>query len=84
MILIWFNNNTGQFYTKFYKNYILCDYYVGYKNSYGHEVIQILIISNNKFYNVYNYNDYIKKTSYSYKKNKLLTFFRKLIYTPRI
>lgn len=79
MILTWLNNNNGTTYIKFYKSYILNPYFIGFKNSYNHEVVQILIFNDNKIYNVFNYNDYLSKSSIPIKKNKLLTFFKMLV-----
>lgn len=80
MILTWLNNSNGKIYTRFYNSYIFTDFYVGFKNSYQHEVIQILILCDNKLYNVSNYTDFVsKKTSCSNRQNKVLTFIKKLI-----
>lgn len=80
MILVWFNNITGTYYTRFYKRFILNDYYVGYKNSYGHEVIQIFILCDNKTYNVKDYYDYSLQSQRINKKKKLSSFLKMLIY----
>lgn len=80
MILTWFNNNNGTYYTRFYKTYILNEYFVGYINSYNHEVIQILILNNNNIYNVKDYYDYSLKSRRINKKKTILTFIKMLIY----
>ena len=80
MILTWLNTSNGNTYTKFYNSYLFTDFYIGFHNSYQHEVIQILIISDNKLYNVSCYTDFIsKKTSCSKRQNKVLTFLKKLV-----
>ena len=73
MILIWFNPNNQLLYAKFYKHYIENKYFLGYRNSYDHEVVQIIIItSDNKIYSVYDYLDYYIRSRDSTKKNKKL------------
>lgn len=79
MILTWYNPKNGFIYTRFYNSYIFTSYYVGYKNCYNHEVIQILIIRGKNLYNVTSYNDYVNKSSKPINENKLLTFFKMLV-----
>ena len=76
MILTWLNNNNGCLYSRFYNSYIFTEYYVGFVNSYNHEVVSMYIIVNSIFYNVSSYNDYLEKISISHKENKLLTFLK--------
>lgn len=77
MILIWFNPRLETYYTKFYKHYIENKYFVGYRNSYGHEVIQIFVFSpDNKLYSVYDYCDYYYLSRHNKKEqNKLKSLF---------
>ena len=77
MILVWFNPTTQSFYTRYYKSFILNDYYVGFKNSYEHEIIKMYILNNG----VHNVKDYYQYTTINSKKknNLLLTIFKSLI-----
>lgn len=39
MLIVWFDCNNGKFYLRFGQNYY--DKYVGFKNSYGHEIVDM-------------------------------------------
>ena len=56
-LLIYYNPNQLHFYTV-YTNYI--NYYVGYENSYGHILIQILAFRNKKYVNISEWLDLFK------------------------
>lgn len=80
MILIWFNPKLEIFYTKYYKHYMETKFYLGYKNSYDHEVVQIFIFDeNNKLYSVVDYLDYYTRFRSQQKKKRLLNRFIDLI-----
>ena len=64
-LLIYYNVNQKHFYIV-YTNYI--NYYVGYENSYGHILVQILGVKNNLYVNVKNFYDL---ASIPWKKEKL-------------
>lgn len=57
MLLVYYNDNYHVFYTVYRKFY---DYekYVGYKNSYDHEIVQILVIHKNELHNIQDYLEY--------------------------
>ena len=85
MLIIWFNPNLGIHYFKKYNHYYHSNLYIGFKNSYNHEIVQILIISNHStLLNVKDYNDYyIKSNVVSPKfknviKSKIIDFIYKL------
>lgn len=81
MILIWFNYNDCNIYHRYVRtNYF--KYYVGYKNSYGHEIIQIFLFENGKYYNIKSYDDYyfnLLKSRYKKEDKSLISFVRKLL-----
>lgn len=79
MILIWFNPRLQLFYTNYYKHYIENKYHIGYKNSYGHEVIQIFIFGPDKqLYSVYDYCEYYYRSTHNKKEqNKLKDLFNR-------
>ena len=83
MILLWFNPNDSTFYTKYYTSYFCCDYYVGYKNSYNHEVITIYFLNGKSITSINDYYSY-KFSNHSKKNNWLLTIFKSLIYKLQI
>lgn len=85
MLIIWFNPHLGIHYFKKYNFYSHSKLYLGFKNSYNHEIVQILMISNySTLLNVKDYNDYYyKKSDVSPKfknviKSKLIDFINKL------
>ena len=77
MILLWFNPNNNSYYTRYYNSFLFFDYYVGYKNSYEHEVIKIFILDNNEIHNVRNYLSL--NMNYKKKNNLLITFLKMLL-----
>lgn len=80
MILIWFNPRLEKFYTKFYKHYVENKFYVGFKNSYDHEVVQIIIFgSHDKYYSVYDYCDYYIRSRRINKNKKLINSLKSFL-----
>lgn len=57
MLLVYYNDNYHVFYTV-YKEFYDYDKYVGYKNSYNHEIVQILIFFKNELYSIQDYSEY--------------------------
>ena len=57
MLLIYYNYNYNFFYV-IYKKFYDYEKYVGFKNSYNHEIVQILIFHKNELYNISNSTDY--------------------------
>ena len=63
MIGIWYNPNKKKFYTKYVRTaFIARDYKVGYKNSYGHELIALYAIEKTRLIQCDSWEDY-----YTYK-----------------
>ena len=81
MILIWFNYKDCNIYHKYVRTNLF-KYYVGYKNSYGHEIIQIFLLENGKYYNIKSYDDYyynkLKESHIRYSFS-LISFIKKVI-----
>lgn len=73
MLLIWYNPNLNNFYSR-YSNSIYLNKQVGYVNSYGHILVQILVFRNNDLLNVIDFYEVISNE----KKNKK-RFLRRII-----
>lgn len=77
ILLIYYNQNHNNFHYRFCYSIdlLISNYYVGYKNSYGHEIISILLITNGKTFPIKNYDDYLrlnKKERENNRKNDLI------------
>ena len=65
MIGIWYNPNKNKFYTKYVRTaFIAKDYKVGYKNSYGHELVGLFMLEKNRLIICDSWDDY-----YTYKRD---------------
>lgn len=62
ILLIWYNHNHNNFYYRFCYciDLNINDYYVGYKNAYGHEIISILLFDEDKTIYIKNFKDCLK------------------------
>lgn len=69
-LLIYYNVNQKNFYIV-YTNYIGFDKRVGYENSFGHVLIQILAYRNNKFVNIHSYMELIDSSHKESIKSRL-------------
>jgi len=60
VLLIYYNQNLSSFYYRQIDpiDLLIEDKFLGYKNSYGHEIISILLFFNNTTIPIKNYNDY--------------------------
>lgn len=72
MILIWFSYIDSKFYCRYYKRYIFNKYYVGYRNSYGYEVVQMIYLVNGKCYSCSDYDSFIVLRDYINQNSNLL------------
>lgn len=70
ILLIYYNPNIDNFYFRFCSRLDLYikDYFVGYKNSYNHEITGILLFDDNKTISLKNHGSLI---DYYNKKNKI-------------
>lgn len=75
ILLIYYNPNRDNFYFKWCKpvDLSIFNFYVGFKNSYGHEIVGILLFCNNKTISIKNYYSYIK-IYYNNKKQEKLKY----------
>lgn len=73
MILTWFNEIDCKFRSRYYKKFFH-NYYVGFRDSYGYEVVQILYLRNNKVYNCVDFDSFVVMLEYEdeSRNNKLL------------
>ena len=74
-LLIYYNQNQKNFYLV-YTNHIFSNYYVGYENGYGHMIVQILVVRNNKYINV---NQFFSVCNIPYKEGLKSRLANKLI-----
>lgn len=77
ILLIYYNQNHDNFHYRFCYSIDLAinGYHVGYKNSYGHEIVSILCIKNGKTIPIRNFDDYLrldKKGRENSRKNDLI------------
>lgn len=82
MLLIYYNPHHNHFYMV-YINSIPFEKKVGYINKYDHILVQMLLIRNNKLYNVSSYEDYFKikvrdETTKEKVINRLIRFLNKI------
>ena len=75
MLLVYYNPTKDKFYLKYYK-YKNREYYVGYKNQFGHEVIRLYIIQGKELISYDNVDDYMYE---NYNSKKRVPFKIKLI-----
>lgn len=80
MLLIWYNPNLNKFYSR-YSNTIFLNKQVGYVNSYGHILVQILAFRRNEILNITSYHDLPnneKKKEHRFIK-RLISFLNKFV-----
>lgn len=72
ILLIWYNQNHNTFNHRFCLgiDLLVYGYSVGYKNSYGHEIISILLIDDKKCIDIKDYKDYSNYYNRKRKKSK--------------
>lgn len=62
ILLIYYNHNHNNFYCRYLNSGIdlyVKDYHVGYKNSYEHEIISIILFDDDKCISISNHSEYL-------------------------
>ena len=82
MIGIWYNPRNEEFYAKHVKGvYFNSDYKIGYINSYGHQLVALFMIKDNKLIQCSSLSDYYnnKKTLKKRLINKFIKFLERRV-----